>query len=69
MSDKTLLWTYCIYIVAFETLIFGGIGYAVFWLGYSGWWFAFAAMCSSGCFRPWHWRAILTGEKPKGALI
>lgn len=36
-----------IYCVILDSLIWGGIGYAVFWLNRSGWWFAFAVLASS----------------------
>lgn len=47
--------TYLIYIVIFELLIWGGIGYAVFFLDESGWWFLFAIMVSNSAYTPYHW--------------
>ena len=47
--------TYLIYIIVFETLIWGGTGYAVFFLGRSGWWFLLALIVSSAAYSPYHW--------------
>ena len=47
--------TYLIYIVLWEGLIFGGTGYAVFVLDYSGWWFALAIFMSSLAYKPNTW--------------
>lgn len=47
--------TYLIYILCWEGLIFGGAGYAVFWLDRSGWWFL-AALIIGGCaYSPLKW--------------
>lgn len=64
MTDNALLWSYAFYIVCFETLVLGGTGYAVFVLHESGWWFALAVIVSGACFKPHHWKSIVTGEKP-----
>ena len=34
-------------IVAWKAAVFGVTAYAVFWLGYSGWWFALALALSA----------------------
>jgi hypothetical protein len=47
--------TYLIYIVLYETLIWGGTGYAVFALGHSGWWFALAVVASAAAYSPKKW--------------
>ena len=47
--------TYLIYIVLYETLVIGGIGYAVFVLDASGWWFALAFCLSSAAYSPMKW--------------
>jgi hypothetical protein len=47
--------TYLIYIVIYETLIWGGIGYSVFFLDHSGWWFLLAMMASGAAYTPYHW--------------
>lgn len=31
-----------------NTMVWGGCGYAVFWLGHSGWWFLLAMVVSCG---------------------
>jgi hypothetical protein len=47
--------TYLVYIVLWEGLIFGGAGYAVFWLGHSAWWIL-AALFVGGCaYSPMKW--------------
>ena len=47
--------TYLIYIVFWESLVFGGIGYAVFVLNRSGWWLL-AAIFIGGCaYSPLKW--------------
>lgn len=50
--------TYLIYILLFEGLVLGGTGYAVFVLGYSGWWFALAALFSSAAYPPAKWSEL-----------
>lgn len=47
--------TYLIYIVIWEILVFGGIGYAVFVLNHSGWWMAFAILIGSLAYSPLKW--------------
>ena len=47
--------TYLIYIILFETLIFGGCSYIVFWKGFSGWWFLLAVFMSSAVYSPEKW--------------
>lgn len=47
--------TYLIYIIAFETLVLGGTGYAVFMLGFSGWWFVLAVVVSGTAYSPSKW--------------
>ena len=47
--------TYLIYILAFETLVLGGIGYAVFVLDHSGWWFLLAILLSGAAYKPQTW--------------
>ena len=50
--------SYLIYVVALETLVVGGCGYAVFALGHSGWWFLLAALFSSSFYPPERWSAL-----------
>lgn len=47
--------TYLIYIVLYEGLIWGGTGYAVFWRGFSGWWFLLAVVASASAYKPSKW--------------
>lgn len=47
--------TYLIYIVLWEGLIFGGIGYAVFVLGHNGWWMLFALLVGGMAYSPLKW--------------
>lgn len=47
--------TYLIYIIAFEGLVLGGTGYAVFVLGESGWWFLLALIVSGAAYKPQTW--------------
>jgi hypothetical protein len=47
--------TYLIYIVFWESLVFGGIGYAVFVLDRSGWWFLLAIVLGGAAYHPLHW--------------
>ena len=47
--------TYLIYIIAFEGLVLGGTGYAVFVLGKSGWWFLLALIVSGAAYEPQTW--------------
>ena len=51
--------TYLIYIIFWELLVFGGAGYAVFFLNHSGWWFL-AALIIGGCaYKPREWIYVL----------
>jgi len=54
-SAPLLSVTYLIYIVFWETLVLGGIGYAVFAMEFSGWWFLLALVLSSSAYRPEQW--------------
>ena len=47
--------TYLIYIIFWETLVIGGCGYAVFVLGFTGWWFALAVVLGSMAYSPLKW--------------
>jgi hypothetical protein len=48
-------WTYLIYIILWEGLIFGGAGYAVFVLDHSGWWMLAAACIGAMAYSPGKW--------------
>ena len=54
-SAPLLSVTYLIYIVFWETLVLGGIGYAVFAMEFSGWWFLLGLVLSSAAYRPEQW--------------
>lgn len=47
--------TYLIYIIFWETLTLGGTGYAVFLLGFSGWWFLLAVILGGCAYSPLKW--------------
>lgn len=47
--------TYLIYIVFWESLIFGGTFYVVFWLNHSGWWFILAVILGGSAYSPSKW--------------
>ncbi|MDI1253845.1 hypothetical protein [Thermomonas sp.] len=47
--------TYLIYIIIFESIVWGGTGYVVFGLGNSGWWFVLAALVSGAAHKPQRW--------------
>lgn len=47
--------TYLIYLIFWEGMVFGGIGYAVFVLGHSGWWFALALLVGPMAYSPLKW--------------
>lgn len=47
--------TYLIYIIFWETLVIGGCGYAVFLLGFSGWWFLLAFILAGSAYSPTKW--------------
>lgn len=47
--------TYLIYVLAYEGLVLGGTGYAVFVLNHSGWWWLLAVILSCGVTPPGKW--------------
>ncbi len=63
IRDAFVALTYLIYIVIWESMIFGGFGYVVFGLGHSGWWMLLAIMLSGAAYRPYMWRELLTGKR------
>lgn len=58
--------TYMIYIICYESLIWGGCGYVVFFLNYSGAWFLLAILASGSAYPPHKWNGLLTGKKENG---
>lgn len=47
--------TYLSYILLWEGMLFVGAGYAVFILGFSGWWFALAVFLGYSAYSPKKW--------------
>lgn len=50
--------SYVVYILAFETLVLAGCGYAVFVQGHSGWWFLLAVIVSGAAYPPERWSSL-----------
>lgn len=64
MSD-TPAWvgvTYLIYIAMIYGLTLGVAGYAVFWMGFSGWWILAAFLMACCAYRPGRWNGLVTGR-------
>jgi hypothetical protein len=55
MTKNTAYITYLIYVLVFEIVVFGGIGYAVFVLNHNGWWMVFAVLVSGCAYSPTKW--------------
>ncbi len=55
MTKNIAYITYLIYVLVFEIIVFGGIGYAVFVLNHSGWWLVFAVLVSGCAYSPDKW--------------
>ena len=47
--------TYLVYIIFWETLVFGGFGYVIFWMHASGWWALFALFLGGAAYSPMKW--------------
>lgn len=47
--------TYLIYIIFWEGLVFGGLGYAVFVMGHNGWWMLAAVILGGMAYSPLKW--------------
>lgn len=54
--------TFALYSVAYEAIIWGIFGWAVFARGHSGWWVAVALMLSGSQLKPRHF-GIIEGTK------
>lgn len=52
-----------VYSIIYEAIVLGGTGYAVFVLGYSGWWFLLAIIMSGSQIQPHQWKSIADGVK------
>lgn len=46
------LWAFTIYTLVYEAVIWGVFGYAVFGLGFSGWWVLLAVFLSGSQLKP-----------------
>lgn len=57
--------TYLIYIIFWESMVFGGIGFAVFVLDRSGWWLLVAATLSMMAYSPASWIHGVNSKPPK----
>ena len=53
--------TYLLYIVFWESMVLGGIGYAVFVLGKSPWWMLYAIILSFAAYSPKKWGEMYNG--------
>jgi hypothetical protein len=51
-------WTYLIYLILWESLMWGGGFYVVFILGHSAWWFALAVAGSAAAYSPNTWMQL-----------
>lgn len=58
-NDRFVVLTYLIYIIIWESMIFGGFAYIVFGLGYSGWWMLLAVFMSGVAYKPKMWRELV----------
>ena len=56
--------TYLVYIVIWESLIFGGAGYAVFVLERSPWFFLLAIIIGGSAYSPMKWIHGVDETKP-----
>lgn len=46
------IWAFAIYSIAYEAIIWGTFGYAVFVKGESGWWMLMALFCAACQLKP-----------------
>lgn len=54
--------TYLIYAIFWLSLTIGGAGYAIFWLGYSGWWMLAGLLIACFMIEPKSWFNGVTDE-------
>jgi len=59
ISSRFIVITYMIYIITWECLVIGGLGYVVFELNRSGWWMLLAVMLSMEAYTPKQWRQLV----------
>lgn len=60
------IFIFALYSVAFEALVLGGTGYAVFVLGHSGWWMLGALYVSTKQLKPHHFGIFTEREAEVG---
>jgi hypothetical protein len=64
---ETPMWvgvTYLLYCICLLGIVLGGTMYAVFALGFSGWWLAGAVLVCTGGYSPARWHGVCTGIEP-----
>ena len=61
MAKPIVFWTYLAYVIFWGGLTIGGAGYAVFWLGHSGWWLLGALAMDGLGYKPHRWYELLDG--------
>jgi hypothetical protein len=59
VSSRFIVITYLIYIIIWQAMVLGGLGYVVFGLGESGWWMLLAVFLSASAYSPEDWRHLL----------
>lgn len=59
------IFIFALYSVAYEALVLGGTGYAVFVLGHSGWWMLAAFYVSTKQLKPHHFGIFTESVDPK----
>lgn len=63
MSRSALAWSYAVYVIALEAILWIGSGYAVLFHGRSPVWFLAAAGLSFCVIRPENWRLLFGGKR------
>ncbi len=53
-----IAWSFAVYSILYEALIWLGFGYVVFFRGESHWWMALAVFSSACQIRPSTWRKL-----------
>jgi hypothetical protein len=62
MSNPWIAITYLLYAVTLMLITLGGSGYAVFVLGYSGWWILAGVLICGCAYSPAKWHGLWTGK-------
>lgn len=60
VNDRFVAVTYLIYIIIWETMVLGGFGYIIFWLGHSAWWIIVAIVLSGAAYKPERWQCLVS---------